>query len=433
VLGPDNYDVALTREVRHAIGKKKARPKYIRWLRRFLKFELHPGEPTYAFLTESDEDAVARCKAFFESIGLVVQVNDNHLDGGYEVTHPTSIRYLRTAVTVVRQLYTRLCGGLRPSQANPMNVNGWHVMTAAEKLTWALAHQFEKKQLLKHAGGRFKITGAKSSAPAIEDPSACGPQMTQALIDAAVPATILDIAMVMEANGSRNASPLNGNALGWSMAEFGDEFWATKKYGGDELVLLLIMPSQVHDNVLRRMEAAPHPRRKRSSLLDHVRELAGRDSEASRLALSRIPLFPSSLGTAYTYGGFHYWFDDAVDGNVLIRTSNASRKPTSQWYRHAAISEDVRTLFERSTLKREREEGLEQIMSDYGLSTDQTRQYAAFEYLRDGRRRQRAQVERRRHAAANRRAGVPVPVEGPRLSFPGAQQAHDELPIRRKK
>jgi hypothetical protein len=70
-------------------------------------------------------------------------------------------------------------------------------------------------------------------------------------------------------------------------------------------------------------------------------------------------------------------------------------------------------------------------MDSYGLSSDQTRQYAAFEYLRDGRRRQRAQVERRRRAAAARRAGVPVPVEGPRLSLAGAQQAHDALPSRR--
>jgi hypothetical protein len=432
VLGPDDYDVGLTREVRRTLGKKKSRAKYIRWLRLLLSFELRPDEPAYAILTESDEDAVARCKAFFESIGLIIEVDDNHLDGGYEVSHPTSIRYLRTAVTVVRQFYTRLSGGLRPSMANPMNVNGWHLMTAGERLSWALAHQFDKSHSLKHAGGRFKLAGLRSSPPAIEDPSACGPQMTQALIEAAVPETILDVAMVMEANGSRNASPLNGNALGWSMAELRDEFWATKKFGGDELVLLLILPDRVHRNLVRRMDAAPHPKRKRSSLMAYIRELHALDTVASKLALSKIPLFPSSLGTAYTYGGFHYWFDDAVDGNVLIRTSNSSRKPTSQWYRHAAISEDVRLLFERTTIKREREEGLEEILEAYGLSSDQTRQYAAFEYLRDGRRRQRAQVEARRRAAAARRTGVPVPVEGPRLSMPGAQQAHEELPVRKR-
>lgn len=432
VLAPDGYDLEFTREVASVIGKKKAKPKYVRWLRRFLRYELYPGEATYALLTESSEDAVARCIGFLKSIELTLEVDDNHLDGGYLVTHPTSIRYLRTAVTVLRQLYTRLTGGLRPNPANPMNVNGWHLMTAAERLSWALAHQVDKAHSLSHAGARFHVSGVKSSPPAIEDPSACGVQMTQALIDIDAPETVLDVALVMEANGSRNASPLNGNALGWAMAGFTDEFWATKKYGGDELCLLLLMPDQVVNNLTRRMESVPHPTRKGSTLMEYLRELNALGTDNAKAKLAAIALFPSSIGGAYSYAGFYYWFDDAVDGTVFIRTSNSSRKPTCQWYRHAAISEDMRALFERVTLKKEREEGLLEILEDYGLSSDQTRQYAAFEYRRDARRRQRDRVEKRRQAAAARRAGVPVPIQSRRLSSPGAQQAHDSLPTRRK-
>jgi hypothetical protein len=432
VLAPDGYDLDFTREIGRVLASKRAKRKYIRWLRRFLKFELRPGEPTYALLTESTEDAITRCKRFLESLGLQLEVNDNHLDAGYLVTHPTSIRYLRTAVTVLRQLYTRLTGGLRPNPANPMNVNGWHLMTAPERLIWAVAHQYDKKHSLKHAGGRFQVAGATSSPPAIEDPSACGPQMTEALIDSCVPVSILNIALVMEANGCRCSSPLNGNALGWAMADFSDEFWATKKRGGDDLCLLLIMPDQVMRDVVARMEAAPHPRRRGSSLMTHLRELKALGTDRAKAELATYALFPSSLGTAYTYSGFYYWFDDAIDGRVVIRTSNASRKPTSQWYRHAAISADVKALFARVTNKKERDEALPELLEDYGLSSDQTRQYAAFEYLRDARRRQRARVEQRRLRAAAERAGVPVPVHTQRLTLPGAQQAHDALPIRRK-
>jgi hypothetical protein len=432
VLGPDGYDASFTREVRSVLAGKAARSKSVRWLRLFLRFELTAGEDPYALLTESHETAVARCKAFLESLELVVEVNDDHLDGGYEVSHPTSIRYLRGAVTAVRQLYTRLTGGLRPNPANPMNVNGWHLMSAGERYAWSLSHQHDKKHALRNAGGRFKVVGARSSPPAMEDPSACGPDMTDALIAARVPETILDICMTMEANGARNRSVRLGNALGWSMCGFADEFMATKKFAGDALVLRLIMPDEVHRQAIARFEARPHPRRRGATFMDHLRELAALGTAKADKELASHALFPSSLGRAYSYAGFYYWFDDAIDGSVHIRTANSIRKPTSQWYRHAAISEDVRTLFLRTTNQKEREEGLQEILDEYGLSSDQTMQYAAYEYLRDGRRRQREQVERRRQKSAARRAGVPVPVEGPRLGGPGAQQAHEALPVRRK-
>lgn len=432
VLAPDGYDLDLTREVRRVLASKRAKDKYVRWLRAFFRFELEPGEDTYAFLTESFEQAVRRCKAFLQSLGLVVEVNDNHLDAGFTVSHPTSMAYLRTAVTVLRQLYTRLCGGLREDLANPMNVTGWHLMNAAERLSWALTHQIGKKHTLKHAGGRFQIVGVTSSPPAIEDPSRCGPEMTQALVTTSAPDSILDIGMVMEANGCRIGGPLIGNALGWSMAGFNDEFWATKKRGGDDLCLLLLMPAEVHARLVERMEKTPHPRRKGRSLLDYVKELAAQGTERAKAKLARIPLFPSSRGKAYSYSGFYYWFTKAVEGRVFIRTSNSSRTPTSQWYRHAAISDDVRVLFASTTVKAEREAGLEEILQDYGLSTDQTQQYAAFEYLRDARRRQREKVKKRRERSAAKRAGASLPVQTQRLTTPGAQQAFDLLPVRSK-
>lgn len=435
ILGATGVDLVLSGAFRHVLGKKKAPRKYVRWLRRFLAFRFREGEGPRAFLTETFEEAVARCVAFLRSIGCVVDPGENRLDGGFDVSHPTAMRYLRTAVSTIRQLYVKLCDGIRTDPANPMEVNGWHKATAPEKLQWALAHQMKPEHGLKHAGGRFHVKGVKSSPPAIEDPSACAPQMTQALIDAKVPTTILDIAMVMQDNGARNSSAAEGNALGWAMADFGDEFWSVKKWGGDDLCLLLALPDEVLARIKERFDKAPHPHpfRHNSSMLDHLRELWEDGSKEAKAELATYALFPSKLGTKYTYDGFYYHFSDAIDGRVLIRTDTASRAPTSQWYRHAAISSDIRDLFERTTIKAERKAGLDAIMDAFGLSTDQTRQYAAFEYVRDGRRRQREAVRKRRERGATKRAASPAPIGTGYLSMPEAQAAHDALPRRKKK
>ena len=432
VLSNDGLDLELSRVMRRIINPKAAKPKYVRWLRLFLRFEFRAGEGPYAFLTECQSEAVLRCVAFFESIGLVVDRGDNHLDAGYDVSHPTAIRYLRTAVSVLRQLYTRLAEGLRKDPASPMDVTGWHLLDTGEKLRWAMAHQMKIEHGLKHAGSRFHVLDIKSSVPAIEDPSSCGPEMTEALIAAEVPETILDVAMVMQDNGARNGSALEGNALGWAMESFGDQFMGKKKRGGDSLCLRITMSDTVFANVTRRMSGSPHPTRAGASLMDHLRELWAIGTDAARAELATYPLFPSSLGKAYTYSGFYYWFDDAIDGRVFIRTTNSQRKPTSQWYRHAAISDDVRELFERTTKKSEREQGLLEILDSYGLSSDQTERYAAFEYARDGRRRQREAVARRRKRNADKRASCETEVRTGRLSLEAARMAHDALPVRRK-
>lgn len=435
VLSAQGLDLPLSRAMRRVLGNKKAQQKYVRWLREFLRFRFHEDEDPYALVTETFDEAVKRCVAFLQHIGCVVTPGENRLDGGYDVSHPTSMRYLRTAVSTIRQFYLHLCDGIRADPANPMDVNGWHKMTAPEKLQWALAHQLKPEHGLKHAGGRFHVKGVKSSPPAIEDPSACGPQMTQALIDAMVPKEILNIGMVMQDNGCRESSAAEGNALGWAMADFSNEFWTAKKWGGTDLCLLLAIPDEVMSSVVRRFSEAPHPGRFRqhSSLLDHMRELWKDGSEAAKAELASYALFTSKHGTKYTYAGFYYHFADAIDGRVLIRTDNASRAPTSQWYRHAAISSDIRDLFERTTIKAERTAGLEAIMDTYGLSTDQTRQYAAFEYMRDGRRRQREAVKHRRERANIKRAASPAPIGTGLLSMPQAQAAHDSLPRRKPK
>jgi hypothetical protein len=414
------------------LGRKKATAKYIRWLRSFLRFELQAGEGPYAFVTEEFEKALERCVAFLRYIGCVVVPGENRMDGGYDVSHPTSMRYLRTAVTTLRQFYIYLCEDVRADPANPMEVNGWHDASAPEKLQWAIAHQLKPEHGLKHAGGRFHVLGVKSSPPAIEDASACGLEMTRALIEAQVPEAILDVARVMQDNGSRNGSVVEGSALGWAMAGFGNEFWSTKKWGGDEMSLLLALPDDVLANINRRFEEKPHPNpfRHKSSLLDHLKELWADGSKEARAQLTTYALFPSTLGSKYTYSGFYYHFSDAMDGRVLIRTDNSMRTPTSHWYRHAAISADIRDLFERTTIKAERKAGLEDIKDTYGLSTDQTRRYAAFEYLRDGRRRQREAVRKRRERSLSKRSASPAPIGTGLLALAAAQEAHDALPRR---
>lgn len=443
VLKPDGYSVGLSRAVMAQIVGLS--PEYaartVSVLKRYLNHKLVTGEDPERVENEPCEEATTRVTSFFVAQGIPV-VPSKHAKHRDElrlmVPEDRSTAHAQQIVSILRQFY-QLLGEYRigaRDAANPLELPGWHLVEARDRLRDWLARHPERPAGWLQGGLRFKVYKRKPYLPLIEDPTGCGRAMTLAVIAYGAPQSVVDVCLVLEENGCRWRETAWANALGWSIRGFGEQVFTTNKFDDEEHAKKITLPPDVLSRLIRRFEGMPHPVRPDATMMDYLQERAKVGDED---ALRSVPLFVNSRGTRHKHSTFNgHWFRPAMaawgnlDGSrgLKVQSDVSARQPTLHWYRHAVISGAIEAALEGSMSEAEILEVSRRVCRSFSLKTDQAKRYAAALMRRLADEEQMRRVAARREANEAKRRGCGVAVHLPRLELSESERLLRLLPQR---
>lgn len=458
VLEPEGYSYGLSKVMMSQIQglSREYAARTVGVVGRYLNRVHVAKEDPRSVLEEDESAAVERIKGFFAGEGIPV-INSKLANRPHDlrlvVPEDRSTAHAQQMVAMLRQFY-QLCGSLgvgRRTAANPLELPGWHLVDLGLRATEWRDYGSRKAMPLANQGLRFRVYRRKPYLPLLEDPADCARMMTAAVIAYRCPETVIDVCIVLQENGCRWREAAWTNALGWSSMDFGAAVLTTNKRDKRRLAKKLTLAPEVHSRIIRRFEAAPHPTDRGATMMDHLRERALAGDEVS---LREIPLFPNSRGSFHQHSTFtQHWFNPAMakaknaDGTVglKIRSDVSQRQPTTHWYRHASITDEI--LVETAPLREmEADELLDAnrrldigkqikaicvgVCEGFGLKTDQSERYAAALMRQLAEERQMVVVARRRARGASQRGRSDLPIGVPRLALSEAETLLLQLPTR---
>lgn len=378
----DRRDPDLTHAVRQAVSERSpsTQRKAVRFLCRFMNFRFREGERYDAFISESLSDGRLRLEAFLAALGLTIIHETNRVDGSCFVRKRNgSISEVPVWLAALSRLYAALGRArLRPN-ANPMKIQGWHLLTALERIELGTAALGGNSDVRRYHGSQYIASGIAPSPLRIEDPVGLGPATLKAGREFGWPDAIVDLVTVMADDGPRWVDISSITAADWAISSrFQRTIWAPNKGSKDVRVKEIVVSADTVLQIRSSFDRDP-ARLDMASLEEH---LAAKDWHA----LEQIYLFPSKRGVPHTYGVFNNtYFRPAIEAaGILIYSTAGSVRPTPHRLRAARIQAEVDHIFLTSRSEDQIDRSLQQLQADVGIRSE-----AAFKrYLGEKRRLQ---------------------------------------------
>lgn len=383
-------DPDLTCAVRQAVNDKSVstQRKAIRFLSRFMNFRLRDTEQYDDFISETLSDSRMRLEAILTDLGFKIVFETNRIDGSCYVRRAAgNVSEASVWLAALSRFYSALSRAQLRPKANPIKIDGWHLLTALERLELGAAVLGCKSDVRRYRGSQYIASGIAPSPLRIEDPVGLGPAVLKAGRAFGWPDAIIDLVTVMADDGPRwiDTSPIT--AADWARSSgFQRTIWAPNKGSNGVRVKEIVISA---DTVLQiRSSFDRDPARPDMVALETL--LAVKDWPA----LEQVYLFPSKRGVPHTYGVFNNtYIRPALEAaGIMIHSTARSVRPTPHRLRAARIQTEVDHIFGTSRSEDEITADLRQLQADVGIKSE-----AAFSrYLGEKRRLQtlKGKIER---------------------------------------
>lgn len=411
-------DPDLTHAVRQAVSEKSGstQRKAIRFLCPFMNFRLRNSENHDAFISEPLSDSRFRLEALLTSLGFSIVFETNRIDGSCFVRKAGgNVSEVSVWLAALSRFYSALSRAQLRSKANPIKIDGWHLLTALERLELGAAVLGGTSDVRRYQGSQYIASGIAPSPLRIEDPVGLGPAVLSAGRAFGWPDAIVDLITVMADDGPRWVDTSSITAADWARSSgFQRTIWAPNKGSNGVRVKEIVVSS---NTVLQiRSSFDRDPARPDMASLEAL--LAAKDWHA----LEQIYLFPSKRGVPHTYGVFNNtYIRPALEAaGILIHSTAKSVRPTPHRLRAARIQTEVDHIFRSSRTEEEVAADLRQLQADVGIRSE-----AAFSrYLGEKRRLQavKGKIDRfeerlqRSQSVATDRLSNPTRPKAPELS-----------------
>lgn len=395
---PDLTDAFRRAVARRALSTQK---KIATFFQRFLNFHCFEGEPPDAFIRERVEIARTRIDLFLESLGYEIADGDREDEAHLVmIGNAGSISALSCCLKALTLVYTRLAKkGLRP-KANPGRVDHWHTMPLDERRDMAEAVRGKISKYNNYTGSQYVVTDAPTYAVRMEDPIGLGKRVLDAGRAFGWPTSIIDQVTVIDDDGGRWVDTFDINAADWALASrFGRELWAPNKSSKGVRVKTLVIRLGTVDQLRQSFDDDPN----RPNMNDLEEMLERREWTK----LKAIPLFPSELGTPYSYHVFNndYFRPAMTAGKVEIRSETSIARATVHRLRAARIQEEGDHIYRGKRTDREIEVDEDNLRNDVHI-----RSKKAFErYIGPLKQKRAEAMKANRTDAREQRQSNPAP------------------------